>query len=205
LVRAQPRSVDALSTLAAAYLQKVRETADAAYYTRAGLALRRALAIRPGDAGALTERGALELSRHDFRAALVDARRVRALAPEINKPFGVLVDALVELGRYQEAGRALQAMIDRRPNLDAYARVSYFRELHGDLRGAASALRLAISAGGDVPENAAYVQTLLGDLDLVRGRPAGAGSAYRAALAQLPRYGPALYGLARLDAARRRL
>jgi len=36
--------VDALSTLAGAYLQKVRETADAAYYTRAGLALRRALA-----------------------------------------------------------------------------------------------------------------------------------------------------------------
>src|SRR5205085_399857 len=67
LVRTQPRSVDGLSTLAAAYLQKVRETADASYYTRAELALRRALSIAPDDPGALTERGALELSRHDFR------------------------------------------------------------------------------------------------------------------------------------------
>ena len=140
LLRLQPREVDALSTLAGAYLQKVRETADPAYYDRAGTALRRALALRPADAGALTERGALELSRHHFRAALADAQRVRALAPEVNKPFGVLVDALVELGRYGAAGRALQAMVDLKPNLDAYARVSYFRELHGDLPGAASAL-----------------------------------------------------------------
>jgi tetratricopeptide (TPR) repeat protein len=205
LVRAQPHSVDGLSTLAAAYLQKVRETADPAYYSRAELALRRALGVRRDDAGALTERGALELSRHDFRAALADGRRVRALAPEVNKPFGVLVDALVELGRYREAGRALQAMVDRDPNLGAYARVSYFRELHGDLTGAARALQLAIAAGGDVPENAAYVQSLAGDLDLVRGRPAAAGRAYREALAQLPHYGPALFGLARVDAARGRV
>jgi len=201
LLRVEPREVDALSTLAGAYLQKVRETADPAYYDRAGTALRRALALRPADAGALTERGALELSRHHFRAALADAQRVRALAPEVNKPFGVLVDALVELGRYGAAGRALQAMVDLKPNLDAYARVSYFRELHGDLPGAASALRLAVASGGDVPENAAYVQALSGDLELVRGRPARAAHDYRAALADLPHYAPAVFGLARADAA----
>src|SRR5204862_7767031 len=72
-------------------------------------------------------------------------------------------------------------------------------------RGAASALQLAISAGGDVPENAAYVRTLLGDLELVRGRPTPATRAYRAALAGVPRYAPAEYGLARADAARGRV
>ena len=41
----------------------------------------------------------------------------------------IRVDALVELGRYDEAERELQAMIDRKPNLAAYARVSYLREL----------------------------------------------------------------------------
>jgi tetratricopeptide (TPR) repeat protein len=202
LLRVEPREVDGLSTLAGAYLQKVRETADAAYYARAQTALDRALRIAPADPGALTERGALELSRHDFRGALATALRARAAAPEANKPYGVLVDALVELGRYRAAGRALQTMVDLKPNLDAYARVSYFRELHGDLRGAASALQLAISAGGEVPENAAYVQTLLGDLELLRGRPAAAALAYRGALAQLPHYGAAVYGLARADAAR---
>jgi tetratricopeptide (TPR) repeat protein len=205
LLRAQPRQVDALATLAGAYLQKVRETADPAFYARAETALSRALAVAPADPGALTESGAFALARHDFRGALADARRARAAAPEANKPFGVLVDALVELGRYREAGRALQAMVDRKPNLDAYARVSYFRELHGDLAGAARALRLAVAAGGEVPENAAYVQTLLGDLELVRGRPGAAALAYRGALAQQPRYGAAVYGLARSDLARGRI
>src|SRR2546429_378 len=69
----------------------------------------------PGDPAAVTQRSALELSRHDFRAGLADALRARALAPAVNKPFGVLVDALVELGRYGAAGRALQEMVDRHP------------------------------------------------------------------------------------------
>src|SRR5215217_9563791 len=69
-------------------------------------------------------------------------------------PIGVLVDALIELGRYPEAGRVLQHMVDRKPDLAAYARVSYWRELHGDLAGARRAMVLAASAGGDTAENA---------------------------------------------------
>ncbi len=45
----------------------------------------------------------------------------------------------------------------------AYARVAYLRELHGDLPGAAAALRLAIAAGGSTRENGATVRVLLGD------------------------------------------
>src|SRR5438093_10944820 len=92
-------------------------------------------------------------------------------------------------------------MIDLKPTLASYARVSYFRELHGDLPGALEAMKLAVSAGGDAPENQAYVQTLLGNLELDRGRLAEAGHAYRLALARFPRYAPASAGLARLDAA----
>ena len=40
----------------------------------------------------------------------------------------------VELGRYGAAARTLQRMVDLKPNLASYARVSYLRELHGDLR-----------------------------------------------------------------------
>ena len=53
-----------------------------------------------------------------------------------------------------------------------------------------------------MPENVAYVQNLIGDLELQRGRPAAARSAYRAALARLPRYAPAQAGLARVDIGR---
>ncbi|HEY3187222.1 MAG TPA: hypothetical protein VGJ70_07090, partial [Solirubrobacteraceae bacterium] len=148
-IRADRTSADGWTLLAGAYLQRVRETGDPSFYTRADGALRRALALRPGDAGALTQRGALAMARHDFRGGLADALSARRAAPHVIKPFGVLVDALVELGRYGPAEHALQEMVDRRPDLAAYARVSYLRELHGDLDGALDAMRLAASAGGD--------------------------------------------------------
>ncbi len=204
-MRARPSDADGLVTLGSALLQKARETGDASYYRRADQALAKALANDAANAGAYTTRGALRLARHDFRGALRDGLRARRLAPDVVKPFAVVVDANVELGRYAAAGKALQRMIDLKPNLDAYARVSYFRELHGDLRGAREALSLALAAGGEAPENAAYVQTLQGNLELARGRRGAAATAYRAALARVPGYVPARAGLARVDAAAGRL
>src|SRR6476620_3060219 len=197
-VRLEPQVADGYTLLAGAYAQKVRETGDASFYNRAAGALRTALALDPHDAAAITQRGALELSRHDFRGGLRDALTARRLAPLVDKPFGVLVDALVELGRYGQAGRALQEMVDRRPDLAAYARVSYFRELHGDLAGARDALVRALSAGGEVPENDAYVRTLVGQLALVRGDVGGASHAFRGALASVPHYVPAEAGMAKV-------
>jgi tetratricopeptide (TPR) repeat protein len=204
-VRAAPLRADGWTLLAGAYLQKVRETGDAGFYLRAQGAVDRALALRPRDAAALTERSALELSRHDFRAGLADALRARAAAPAVDQPFGPLVDALVELGRYDQAGRALQEMVDRKPNLAAYARVSYFRELHGDLRGALSAMRAAVSAGGAVAEQDAYVRSLLGGLELQVGRIGAATRDYREALSAGANYPAAKAGLAQADVARGRL
>jgi tetratricopeptide (TPR) repeat protein len=185
-----------VGALAAAYLQKVRETGDAGFYSRAEGVLKRA---RPNDAYAVVQAATLAAARHDFARALSLAERARALAPESLAAFPVQVDALVELGRYDEAERVLQDFIDRKPNLAAYARVSYLRELHGDLDGAVEAMRAAIAAGGPVPENIAYVQTLLGGLELSRGRRAEARRAYAAALRAVPNYVPALAGRARLE------
>ncbi|MEA2276435.1 MAG: hypothetical protein QOC78_1395 [Solirubrobacteraceae bacterium] len=204
-VRAAPGRADGYTLLSSAYLQKVRETGDAGYYQRAAAAVSRALILSPSDPAALTQRSAVELSRHDFRAGLADAQRARALAPAVNKPFGVLVDALVELGRYDDAGRALQQMVNRHPDLAAYARVSYFRELHGNLPGAVRAMGRAVSAGGEVPENDAYVRTLLGNLELQRGDLVAARRAFGGALVSLPGYVPAVAGMAKVDVARGRL
>ena len=194
--RGAPREAE----LAAAYLQKARESGDPSFYSRADGVLERALARGPADPAELTEAAALAAGRHDFRDAERLARRARSLAPDSIGAYPVLVDALVELGRYRSAERALQRMVDLKPNLPAYARVSYFRELTGDLAGAAEALELAIAAGGPVPENVAYVQTLLGSLELSRGRLAHARRAFTAALMAVPAYAPAEAGRARLAA-----
>jgi tetratricopeptide (TPR) repeat protein len=191
--------------LAAAYLQKARETGDPSFYARADGVLEQALEQGPDDPAELVEASGLAAGRHDFRGALRLARRATALAPDDSGGAAVLVDALVELGRYRAAERVLQRAVDRKPNLAAYTRVAYLRELHGDLPGAAAALRLAIAAGGSTRENGATVRVLLGDVELARGRLGAADRAYRAALAEVPRLPAAAAGRARLAAREGRL
>jgi tetratricopeptide (TPR) repeat protein len=159
----------------------------------------------PDRATALAEAAGRAASRHDFRGALRIARQSRALAPEALAAYPVLVDALVELGRYGEAERTLQRFVDLRPGLASYTRVSYFRQLHGDLGGAAAALRLAVAAGGPPSPEVAYVQSLLGSLEINRGRLRAARRAFAAASAGVPGYGPAADGRADLAAAGGRL
>ncbi|HEX5782487.1 MAG TPA: tetratricopeptide repeat protein, partial [Solirubrobacteraceae bacterium] len=142
--------------LARAYLQKVRETGDPSFYVRADGVLTRALARGPDNPAELVAAATLAAGRHDFRGALQLAERARAVEPDSIAAYPVLVDAFVELGRYDEAERTLQQLIDRKPTLAAYARVSYFRELHGDLAGASDAMARAVSAGGGARENLAY-------------------------------------------------
>jgi tetratricopeptide (TPR) repeat protein len=190
------------TALASAYLQKARETGDLGWQARAETLLRRAVRRDPRDAGAVVELGTLAASRHDFRRALALARRARALAPGSPAHFPLLVDALVELGRFGAAERALQRFADLRPGMPAYARVSYLRELRGDLPGAARAMELAIAAGAAAPENVAAVQVLHGDLEAAMGRPARASRDIAEALAAVPGFPPALAARARLAAAR---
>ena len=200
---ARPATINAaaLTQRANAELQRARETADPARYARAEALFRRVLTRDGRDIDATIGLGTLALARHDFRAALRIGLAAHRLAPQLARPYAVLVDAQIELGRYEPARRSLQKMIDMRPNLASYARVSYYRELHGDLDGALQAMALAVSAGGQAPENVAYVQTLLGDLQASRGHRGAARRAYATALTQTPGYVPARVSLARLQAA----
>src|SRR5439155_490524 len=81
------------------------------------------------DTDALVGAATLAAARHDFRGALALALQARATARARLAAYPVLVDALVELGRYRAAERTLQALVDAKPNLAAYARVSYLRAL----------------------------------------------------------------------------
>jgi tetratricopeptide (TPR) repeat protein len=199
-VRAAPDSGAAYAGLGDAYLARARESGDPGFYTRAERAFGAALRREPGDLGALVGAGTLAGLRHDFAEQLRLGRRAVAQAPELAKPYTVVADAQIELGRYAAAAQTIQLLVDRKPGLAAYARASYFRELSGDPAGAVEAMRLAVSAGG-TPENLAYVQALLGDLELARGRVAAGRAAYTAALRSLPGYPAGLVGLARADAA----
>ena len=111
------------------------------------------------------------------------------------------VDALVELGRYDEADTAAGIMFGLSSDLSTLARVSYLAELRGRLPAALAAMRAAAAAPGPAPENTAYVDALLGNLLVANGDTDGAAASYAAALALVPNHAPSLAGEGRLAVA----
>jgi tetratricopeptide (TPR) repeat protein len=204
-VRADSSDTDALTTLGLGYYQLARETADPSNYGRAEEAFDRVLAIHPRDPEALIGKGTVALARHDFAGALELGREATEVAPSTSRAWGVVGDALIELGRYDEAVEAIQTMVDLRPDLGSYGRVSYARELYGRLDGAIDAMEQAVIAGGPSSENTEYLRVALGNLWFLAGDLDHAESAYQASLARLPGYVFALAGQARVEAARGRL
>jgi tetratricopeptide (TPR) repeat protein len=196
-----PEDRTSLNDLGFAYLQKAREIGDPAFYTKADGVFQEALALDAGDQSALIGASAVAAARHDFTQALAFAHQARDLDPEDPNANGALGDALIELGRYDEALAAFQVMLDTRPDLNAYVRIAYARELHGDPEGAIEAMRLALEASRPTGETAAWVRSQLGNLYFNRGEFAGASEQYEASLSALPGYIHALAGLARIAAA----
>ncbi len=203
-VQRNPNDLRSLQQLAVAYTRRAA-IGDPSYYGLADQALNKAEHLAPGDDTTAVARGALDLSLHQFARALELGARVHRHNPYLNDADAVLVDASVELGNYADARRYLQELVDRRASLPSYARVSYLRELHGDLDGAATAMQLAITAGQPGSADVAAVRSLLGDIEFSRGDLAGAEQSYRAALRSAPTLPLATLGLARVNAAQGRV
>jgi tetratricopeptide (TPR) repeat protein len=201
-LRSNPRDAHSYDLLGLAYQQRARETGDPTYYTKSEGVLRRALRLDPNDLLATSGLGSLALSRHRFRDALALGRRARSLSPWTARNYGVIGDALVELGRYEAAFTAFDRMSSLKPSLSSYARISYARELLGDFAGAASAMRLALDAAVDQPEALAWTHVQLGKLFWSHGRSASAAREAHSALAAFPGYVYAYDLLAQVEAVR---
>jgi tetratricopeptide (TPR) repeat protein len=201
-LRANPDDGRSYALLGLAYQQRARETGDPSYYPKSEGALRRALRLAPNDLFATSGLGSLALARHRFREALALGRRARRLSPSTARSYGVIGDALIELGSYDQAFAAFDRMASLKPSLASYARVSYARELLGDVAGAAEAMRLAVDAAAGQPEALAWTHTQLGKLYWAHGRVRAAGREYRLALAVFPGYVYAYDALGQVEAAR---
>ena len=201
-LRARPDDARSYTLLGLAYQQRARETGNPAYYTKSAEALRRARALDAGDATTTSALGSLALAQHRFGQALALGRQAVEAAPYTSRNYGVLGDALVELGRYREAFSAFDRMSSLQPGLSAYARISYARELLGRPRAATHAMELALDSAGGEPEPSAWTQTQLGKLAWSHGRVDAAERHFRAALAILPGYVYALEPLALVEEAK---
>ncbi len=201
-LRTNPKDERSYTLLGLAYQQRARETGDPSWYSKSEGVLRRALELGPKDYLAVSGFGSLALSRHRFRDALALGEQARALNPYSARPYGVIGDALVELGRYRSAFRAFDEMNRLRPSLSSYARVSYGRELIGHTAAAIHAMKLAVDAATGAAEPTAWTHVQLGRLYFGHGRIAAAEREYRLALQVFPGYPYGLDALAQALAAR---
>ena len=119
-LRANPGDARSYALLGLAYEQRARETGDPSYYPKAEGVLHRALKLAPNDLVATGGLGSLALSRHRFREALSLGRKALRISPTTALTYGIVGDALVELGRYDAAFRAFDTMARLKPGLASY-------------------------------------------------------------------------------------
>ncbi|MBA3524722.1 MAG: tetratricopeptide repeat protein, partial [Geodermatophilaceae bacterium] len=135
-------------------------------------------------------------------AAAADwARKALEINPAGATSFGVLADALTQLGDYDGATQAIQQMLDLKPGLPAFTRASYNLELHGNIDGARAALEQALSEAYQPPD-VAFCRTYLGLLSFSQGDLDGASEQYELGLVEAPGDPNLLLGQARVAAAR---
>ncbi len=204
-LRADPHDWESYSQLGLAYLQKARETGDPSYYQKVEEALDHALEYQSDDYVAVSAMGALALARHQFQAALEWGERAALINPDRAYAYGVIADAQIELGQYDAAVETLQTMVDLRPDMNSYSRISYIRELHGDTDGALAMMQRAVDGGAPNLEGTAWTRTQLGNLYFNLGNLDQAELEYARTLQDRPGYVYALAGLGRVRAAQGRL
>ncbi len=197
-----PNTADPYVMLSIGFMHKARETADGAYYTRAEAADEKALSIDPKNPGAIRQMSWIYAGQHRFPEARDAARRAIEIMPHDAASYGMLGDALIELGDYDGAEKAVQQMADIRPDVSAYTRVSYLRELFGDTEGALEMMSAAAhSASPREPEYLAWCRAHYGNLLFNCGRLDAAEAEYLVALSVFPDYHYALTGMGRVCAA----
>ncbi|MFJ6594842.1 tetratricopeptide repeat protein [Streptomyces violaceusniger] len=200
-LRGEPKDAESWAGLGSAYVEQARTSGDPTRYPQAEKAFARSLSLQPRDNDvALAGRASLAAARHDFRGALRDADQALKVNSYSQGALAVRVDALVELGRYQDAYKAAEKADSLRPGIPVFTRLGYVLELRGDPAGARRVL-LRAQDSATSPSDIAYVSTALGQLAWNQGEYDTARRAYSTALRAVPGYLPALEGRGRTSVA----
>ncbi|HEY7295282.1 MAG TPA: tetratricopeptide repeat protein [Dehalococcoidia bacterium] len=201
-VQSHPNAAALYAALGDTYLQKARETADPSWYTKADTVFGQALSLDANDFDALVGQGSLALSRHQFQQALDLGQRAQTLNPANPDVYGVIGDAQIELGQYEAAVQTFQKMVDLRPDLQSYSRVSYARELYGEDDAALQAMIKAADEGAPGAEGTAWTMVQVGNLYFNRGDLDDAEHWYQLSIFNFNGYPHGYAGLANVLAAR---
>jgi|SRR5580765_4591657 len=200
MIEKNPKNFEAYNALALALSRRARETSDVKFYAQGEEALKKSFEVSPGNFDGERILVWLLLGKHEFAAARDEARKLNKKMPDDVMVYGFLTDANIELGDYKEAETSAQLMLDLRPgNLPGLTRAAYLRELFGDIDGAVDLMNMALqSTPPNQVEDAAWIVTQIGHLDLAVGKTAEAEKQLEHALVLFPGYHYALGNLAKV-------
>jgi tetratricopeptide (TPR) repeat protein len=185
--------------IAMIYLSEARITGEHPYYYPAVLRiLDGILYLDPNNFEATTFKASVKMSQHQFAEAKVLAEKAQKINPANAYVYGVLVDANVELGNYEEAVKMSDKMQQLKPSLESYSRASYLREIYGDFKGSIEAMKLAVQAGLPGSEPFCWSKNTLGQLYQTTGMMKEAAQQYEDILVVRPSYAFAERGQAQV-------
>lgn len=162
--------IESLIKLSEIYIYEARVTGEHPYYYNAALlTLNETLKDTSKMTSdqhftALFYKSTVQLSQHKFNEALVTGKQALALNNTNSGIYGVLVDANVEIGNYEEAVKHCDKMISIRPDLRSYSRISYLREIYGDMKGSIKSMEQAIEAGAPYSEYKCWTIVTMGKM-----------------------------------------
>ena len=209
-VKNDPEDFGANNKLAGLYLQKLRETGSVQYLELATRAAQTSLDSVPEvrNAGGLAALALAEFASHEFVSAKEHALRLIELEPGKSYPQGILGDALLELGEYEQTEIAYKKLValDGGISFGSETRLARLSQLKGDNAAAskhlATALTLALNQSEPPRETVAWIRWQLGETAFSVGDYETAEQFYQDALTTFPNYYRAVASMGRVRAAR---
>jgi tetratricopeptide (TPR) repeat protein len=201
----KPAQYAGYNFLATALVRRAQETSDVSFYAQAEEAARKSLELSPNNFDAEKIRVSILLGEHEYPAALEAAKALNKRVPDDVMVYGLLTDANVELGNYEDAVIAAQWMLNLRPgNLPALIRAAHLRELTGDAEGAYELMEMAYQSTPQTESaERAQILTQMGHLRRASGSIDAAEKLFQQALTSFPGYPSALGNLAQVRIAQK--
>ncbi|HZV43171.1 MAG TPA: tetratricopeptide repeat protein [Saprospiraceae bacterium] len=191
-IKSNPKDLESRLSLAEILMQEARISGEHGYYYPAALTVIDEVLEEHPDANAryraLLNKGSVLLSLHQFQEAKKIGEEALALNSHSANAYGVVIDANVETGQYEKAVEYADKMVSIRPDLRSYSRVSYLREIYGQVQGAIDAMKLAVAAGYPGTEQTEWARLTLGSLYERYGKADSALLQYELSLSYRPNY-----------------
>jgi tetratricopeptide (TPR) repeat protein len=197
-IQKDPKSAQSYNDLARALVRRGRETGNPDYYRQAELAVQNSLRVEPDNFEGYKARVTVLLGLHDDAAALELAQKLNKHIPDDVLVRGLIADACMELGDYEQAENQAQWMLNlRRGNIPGMIRGAFLRTAFGDVEGALDWLTSAFKLTGfSEVEDRAWLATHIARLRLQTGKLELADQILQQALEIFPDYYFALDALA---------